>query len=221
MNIKERIFEAKVKKSREVIRKALDKWHPNVGVVWSTDEESTLCLHLTRQFKSDIPVLFSDTTVHFPETYQFRDSIAEEWKLNLINMKPDTTYEEVKGESERCCHHLKTLPALKAIKSLRLEAVIVGIRWSERPAEAAETYFSKREDPPHWRVHPLLHWNEEDVWRFTKANNLPHNPLYDKGYGSFDCQPCTKPTAPEAAERAEKDRDKEEIMRRLRNLGYW
>jgi len=213
------LFELKIKKSLGIIEQAINKWYPKMGVVWSTGKDSMVMLFLARQLKPDVKVLFGDTGVHFQETYDFRDRITEEWNLNIINMVPDVEYEEVKGNRERCCHNLKTLPALKTIRELGLKAVLVGIRWSEHPVRSQEDYFSKRKN--HFRVHPMLHWTEKEIWRFIKSHNIPYNPLYDKGFRSIGCAPCTIPASPEAEERAGRARDKEEIMKRLRALGYW
>ena len=214
------VEEWKVRRSLEVIQKAFDRFD-RIGVAWSTGKDSTVNLVLVRSFDPDIPVLFGDTTQHFPETYAHRDRIAREWKLNLINVVPSVSYEEVKGDRERCCHALKTVPLLRKIEELGLEALIVGIRWSEHPARANEVYFSERQNPHHYRVHPLLHWTEEDIWSFTRAHKLPYNPLYDKGFRSIGCAPCTKPAPPGAPERAGRAQDKERIMERLRALGYY
>jgi phosphoadenosine phosphosulfate reductase len=67
----------------------------------------------------------------------------------------------------------------------------------------------------------LLHWSESDVWRYLKERNIPVNPLYAKGYRSLGCEPCIKPTPKDGAERSGRSQDKEEIMARLRALGYW
>lgn len=93
----------------------------------------------------------------------------------------------------------------------------------------------------HVRVHPLLHWAEEDVWRYVLKENLPVNPLYfsknGKRYRSLGCMPCTEPFESNAStvdeiyqevkstmgmEREGRAQDKEEAyaMERLRSLGY-
>jgi len=93
----------------------------------------------------------------------------------------------------------------------------------------------------HVRVHPILHWTELDVWKYTKTKNLPINPLYfskkGKRYRSLGCMPCTtsiESTAsnvdeiieelrttkiPERAGRSQ-DKEREDTMRKLRALGY-
>lgn len=99
----------------------------------------------------------------------------------------------------------------------------------------------------HVRVHPLLHWGEEQVWRYIKDRNIPFNPLYradycKKAYGwenkrmrSLGCQPCTFPVDSTAStideiieelrttdveERSGRLNTKEERMNKLRALGY-
>ena len=102
-----------------------------------------------------------------------------------------------------------------------------------------QTDFGK--DCHHVRIHPILHFDEIEVWKYVKDRNLPVNPLYfavnDKRYRSLGCLPCTKPvdsmasnideiiaeleitTIPERAGRSQ-DKDAEQVMRKLRSLGY-
>jgi sulfate adenylyltransferase subunit 2 len=97
------------------------------------------------------------------------------------------------------------------------------------------------EDCHHVRRHPILDWDELDVWNYIKARNLPVNPLYfsknGKRYRSLGCYPCTTPVESKAssideiieelkttkiAERSGRSQDKEaeEVMRKLRAMGY-
>ena len=99
------------------------------------------------------------------------------------------------------------------------------------------TYFGK--DVDHVRVHPLLHWNEIEIWRYIKQENLPINPLYfavnGERYRSLGCECCTTPVKSNAknvdeiieelktngvCERSGRAQDKEEIIEQLRALGY-
>lgn len=97
------------------------------------------------------------------------------------------------------------------------------------------------EDVHHVRRHPILHWSEIDVWRYIEERNIPVNPLYfsssGKRYRSLGCYPCTFPVESKAStiqeiideleitkirERSGRAQDKEaeQIMRKLRALGY-
>ena len=41
------------------------------------------------------------------------------------------------------------------------------------------------------KINPLAAWTADDIWKYIRANNVPYNPLYDKGYVSLGCRPCT------------------------------
>ena len=45
-------------------------------------------------------------------------------------------------------------------------------------------------------MNPLADWTEEEVWDYLRANNVPGNTLYDEGYGTIGCDPCTRPVQP-------------------------
>ena len=44
------------------------------------------------------------------------------------------------------------------------------------------------------KLNPLAEWTEEEVWDYVREHDLPYNALYDKGYTSIGCAPCTRPT---------------------------
>lgn len=126
-------------------------------------------------------------------------------------------------------HLLKTVPMNEAIRHTPYDAVYTGIRWDENDARARERFISVREDPPHVRVHPVLHFTEREVWMETFQRGLPVHPLYEKGFRSLDGKYDSTKVADVPAweqdfeahpERAGRAQDKEEIMEKLRELGY-
>ena len=52
------------------------------------------------------------------------------------------------------------------------------------------------------KVNPLATWTREQVWKYVLDNGIPYNPLYDKGYTSIGCEPCTRPVEAGEDERA-------------------
>ena len=217
-------LEEKEKESRKLLKEAIEKFGmEKVAVAWSGGKDSTTVLHLIRQeFKKVIiPVVFIDTSVKFKEIYSFRDKIAKEWNLNLIIVRNEKALKTIKiaQNKEECCYLLKTIPLREAITSHGWQALITAVRWDEQEARKNETYFSRRETPPHTRIHPILHFRELDIWAYIRKYNIPYCELYHKGYRSLGCKPCTKIGA--EAERAGRDKNKEEIMQRLRGMGYF
>ena len=217
-------LEEKEKEGRKLLKEAIEKFGmEKVAVAWSGGKDSTTVLHLIRQeFKKVIiPVVFIDTSVKFKEIYSFRDKLAKEWNLNLIIVKNEEALKTIKiaQNKEECCYLLKTIPLREAITSHGWQALITAVRWDEQEARKNETYFSPRENPPHTRIHPILHFRELDIWAYIRKYNIPYCELYHKGYRSLGCKPCTKIGA--EAERAGRDKNKEEIMQRLRGMGYF
>jgi phosphoadenosine phosphosulfate reductase len=126
-------------------------------------------------------------------------------------------------------HLMKTVAMNMFIEERGIQAVMTGIRWDEQEARRDEVYFSPRNDPPHMRVHPILHFREREVWQVLRSNRVPVNELYAKGYRSLGAKATTQPVSDKPAweqdfdavpERAGRAQDKEGIMKRLRDLGY-
>src|SRR5690606_41855756 len=42
-------------------------------------------------------------------------------------------------------------------------------------------------------ISPLADWTYEEVWDYIRAYDVPYHPLYDQGYTSIGCAPCTRP----------------------------
>ncbi|CAD7770753.1 MAG: Phosphoadenosine phosphosulfate reductase [Candidatus Methanoperedenaceae archaeon GB50] len=218
-------LEQREAESRKIIKEAIEKHQGKIATAWSGGKDSTTVLHLIKQEfgKVIIPVVFIDTSVKFPEIYAFRDKLAKEWNLNLIIIKNENALKEIEiaKDKKECCYLLKTLPLRQIIEKNGWQALITAVRWDEQEARKNEVYISPRENPPHLRIHPILHFREIDIWSYIKKYNVPYCELYHKGYRSLGCIPCTQLGSAEGPERSGRDQSKEEIMQRLRDLGYF
>ncbi len=126
-------------------------------------------------------------------------------------------------------HLLKTVPMKRAFRKHSFDSAFIAIRWDENPARATEVFISERKDPRHVRVHPILPFSERNIWDYVQKEDLPINPLYSRGYRSYDGVsdassledvPAWEQDLEGTPERAGRARDKEQYMRRLRELGY-
>jgi phosphoadenosine phosphosulfate reductase len=156
-------------------------------------------------------------------------------KLNLDNRNElkrlgyDQKTFRFEAESFIGNHLMKTVPLNSYIVSRHVQAVITGIRRDENPARANESYFSSRSNPPHTRVHPILHLTESDVWKAIHDRQIPYVSLYRQGYRSLGARsttrkmadiPAWKQNLAQTKERGGRRQDKEQVMEKLRQLGY-
>lgn len=222
-------LEEKIKKAHQVIKKAHKEYPKNKTVVaWTGGKDSTVLLHLIQTaFKGTIPfpVMFNDSTMEFKEVYDFVKKLTKDWNLNLtiIPHSKEELDEFHKTKDKARQKELSRIMKVTAINTFvdakKIKAFFAGIRWDEHEARSKETYFSKRST--HMRVHPILDFTEKDIWDYIKKFNVPYVNLYDKGYRSLGEKPFTKKAKPGEGERSGREQAKENLMERLRSLGYW
>lgn len=159
----------------------------------SFQAECVALVHLVRQVKPDIPVLFLDTVHHFPETYTYRDELAERWGLNLVNLRAEEPSPGLwQQDTHACCARHKVGPLFAALE--RHDVWFTGLRREQSPSRAnlAEAEpFRLPTGTTIRKVSPLASWTTRDVWAYARAHDIPLLPLYDAGYTSIGCEPCT------------------------------
>ncbi len=172
----------------------------DVCLTCSFQAEDVLLLKLAMEMRPEIPTLFLDTGYHFAETYAYRDQIAEEWGVKLINLLPAKTVAEQEAEfgvlyqtaPDRCCGMRKVEPLFRAVAQYKVW--ITGLR-----REQAKTRATLEEVAPFTlpggeqvlKLSPLADWTTKDVWYACQHFGIPLLALYDKGYSSIGCEPCT------------------------------
>lgn len=177
----------------------------HIAMLWSVGKDSNALLWLARKaFFGTVPfpVVQLDTGMELPEVYEFRDRLTQEWGLDLriVPCPPEDQIDPSLPPATRAA--ARKTQGLKALLATeKYEGIIVGIRRDEQAMRAKERVFSPRQEngawdfrnqpaeirdlyntkiPPgcHMRIHPLLHWTEVDIWKYTKRENLPIVPLY-------------------------------------------
>jgi phosphoadenosine phosphosulfate reductase len=154
-----------------------------------------------------IGIFTLDTGRLHGDTLQVIDAVWARYRCAITVSRPDpaATHEyasrygrdafyESRPLRQRCCAIRKVEPLRRALAGKR--AWITGLRRgqsAERGALPAQAF-----DPVHGieKFNPLADWSEDEVWRYIRANDVPYNALYDQGYRSIGCAPCSRPVAP-------------------------
>ena len=172
----------------------------DVCLTCSFQAEDVLLAKLAIEFNPNIPILFLDTGYHFKETYAYRDRIVSEWQLNLINLLPEKSVAEQEAEHgflyqsapDQCCKLRKVEPLFKAVAGYRVW--ITGLRREQAKSRAAleeSAMFTLPGGKQVLKLAPLAAWTTRDVWYACEELSIPLLSLYERGYSSIGCEPCT------------------------------
>lgn len=194
----------------EIIRWAVEEFSPNLAMTSSFQTESVVLLHMISKINPGIKILFLETGWHFPETLAFKNQIISQLGLtHVIDLKADPKKREAfnlkhhnkpyETDPDQCCQINKVEPLDEALKGLN--AWISGIRRSQSKTRK-EIKIVEEYEGGIFKVNPLANVTSGDIWWYLKEHNLPEHPLFDKGYLSIGCWPCTRPAQPGDDERS-------------------
>jgi phosphoadenosine phosphosulfate reductase len=198
---------------REILSWALEtSGVQRIAVASAFQSEGTVVMHLATRLRPDIPILFLETGYQFAETLAFKQQLTDRLGLNVVDLYGEYTVERQTAEfgphlyerdPEMCCELNKVRPMIEALRHYDLW--VTALRRDSSPTRANAAFVEQYEiEPDRWmvKVNPMATWSHQDVWRYLKEHDLPHNPLYDLGYSSIGCAPCTRMRLPGEPERA-------------------
>ena len=166
----------------------------------SFQTEDMVALHMLRKHLPNVPVIFLETGYHFKEVIAYRDRMAAEWNLNLINALPKTTLKEHEAQHgllyivqpTECCAIRKVEPLKRSLEPYSWW--FTGLRREQSPTRAG---LKKVEDhilPTGKRmkkISALADWDWDRVQAYATEHRIPRLSLYELGYTSIGCEPCT------------------------------
>jgi phosphoadenosine phosphosulfate reductase len=169
-------------------------------VTCSFQAECVALVHMLIARRPRIPVLFLDTGYHFKQTMEYRDRIARDWSLNLVNLTPALTVEMqesqfgllYQSQPDRCCQIRKVEPLFAELENY--DTWFAGLRREQSKSRAnllVDDIFTLPTGQRLRKVSPLADWPAQSVSSYLNEHQIPLLPLYDEGYSSIGCQPCT------------------------------
>lgn len=164
------------------------------AVTCSFQAECVVLVHMLRELKPDIPVIFLDTYHHFAETLAYRDAIVAAWDLNLVVVgATEPAPGEWRGSTDACCRRHKVGPLFDALETY--DTWFTGLRREQSPSRAELESVARFRLPSGRsvdKISPLAAWTSRDVELYTLVHEIPMLPLYARGYTSIGCEPCTR-----------------------------
>ncbi len=187
---------------------------PRLVIVASFQAESSVLIDMASRFKQDVTVLTLDTGRLPQQTYDMIDRVRARYGIEIQVVSPDATdLQAMVGshgtnlflksvEMRRlCCEVRKSRPLARALAGY--DAWITGVRREQAPTRSQTAVVAA--DPEHeglTKIAPLASWSKDQVWSYIRDNDLPYHSLYDAGYTSIGCAPCTRATTAGEDERA-------------------
>jgi phosphoadenosine phosphosulfate reductase len=187
----------------EIVRWTLEESGlEQVAIASAFQAEGTVVIHLATRIRPRVPILFLETGFQFAETLAFKQRLVDALDLNVVELVGEYSNERQEVEfgprlferdPELCCEINKVRPMFEALRGL--DAWITSVRRDSSPTRARTPIVERYElEPGHEivKVNPMATWSRQQVWSYLKEHDLPHNPLYDLGYSSIGCAPCTR-----------------------------
>ena len=162
-----------------------------------------LLAHLASTAVPGVKVVFLDTGYHFAETIGTRDWIAGTLPITLVNVTAPQTVAEQDAElgeklhdrdPDLCCSLRKVQPLATSLAGYA--AWGSGVRRDESPTRAGTKLVDWDAKRGMVKVNPMAAWTQDVVDDYIVEHQVPVNPLFELGYGSIGCEPCTRPVAP-------------------------
>ena len=180
---------------------------PRVVIVASFQAESSVLIEMASQIRGDMNVLTLDTGRLPQATYDMIDSVRDRYGIEVDVVSPDAgeiadmvrvhgvnLFYQSPDFRRLCCDVRKSRPLARALTGY--DAWITGVRRQQATTRAATAVVAS--DVEHeglTKIAPLATWTKDQVWAYIRERNLPYHPLYERGYTSIGCEPCTRATS--------------------------
>lgn len=193
---------------QDVLRWAIARFGDRLAVVTSFQAEGMVLLDMAWRIDPAIRVVTVDTGRLHQETYDLIDRVRERYQIPIAVSSPDAAalepFVQAHGVNPfyrsvdhrfRCCEIRKVEPLARALAGF--DAWVSGRRRGQTATRRAMRKVEiDHAHPGLIKLNPLADWTDEQVWAYTRAHDVPYNALYDQGYTSIGCAPCTRPTRP-------------------------
>ncbi len=191
----------------EILRWAIDTFSPDIALASSFGAEDVLLIDLLSRVAPGVRVFTLDTGRLPEETYDLMDRIRNRYGIAIDSYFPDReavqrlerekgfySFRESIENRKECCSIRKVEPLRRALGGL--QAWMTGLRRDQAVTRTETGAVEWDEANGLVKVNPLVEWNNEQVWDYIRAHDVPYNSLHDRDYPSIGCAPCTRAVQP-------------------------
>lgn len=223
------------KSAEECVRYILDVLgKEKVILASSMSIEDQVLTDILLKINPEARIFFLDTGRHFQKTYDLMEETMKRYKFNyevyapdageletvLSKYGPNFFYESIELR-KKCCEIRKVNPLKRVLSTV--DAWICGLRREQSLTRQEIEIFEWDSSHSIYKINPITFWTEDMVWEYIKKYNVPYNPLYNDGFLSIGCQPCTRAVKPGEDVRSGRwwweDPDKKECGLHIRTEG--
>lgn len=192
-----------------ILQWAAERFAPRLVMTSNFGAEGIVLLDHLMRVAPRTPIVYLNTGFQFKATDELKETLQARYDLNLIEAKAELSVEEqaaIHGDrlyernSDLCCGIRKVEPLQQALQGY--SAWIAALRRDQSPTRAKIRIVEWNMRNAMIKLHPLAGWTRARVWEYILKHRLPYNRLYDEGYASIGCQPCTRRVAVDAHERS-------------------
>ena len=182
------------------LRWAVAEFGQQVALATGFGPEGCVLVSMLSAINPGTRIFYLDTDLLFPETYALRDQLEARYgvrferratTLSLSDQAAKYGERLWEREPNLCCRLRKVEPLRQMLDGLG--AWVTAIRRDQSETRAGARVVERDAKFGLIKINPLVAWSVRDVWSYIVTNDVPYNPLHDRGYPSIGCVPCTSP----------------------------
>ena len=179
--------------TKQLLRWAKENFGEKIFMTSAFGINGIVLLDIIKDEIHSIPVYFINTGFHFKETLEVKEHYKKSG-YNVIEIFTEVEQENLREKygHDLCCQVNKVEPMKKILQDKK------GVLWITALSRDQSTNRGKVPiiqllDNGTYKYNPLIAWTLDDIWHYVKTHKLCYNKLYDQGFRSIGCQPCTTP----------------------------
>lgn len=194
--------------AEDVLSWGFSVFGPRIGICISLQATGMVIVDMASRLAGpDLKVFTIDTGRLPSETHELISKVQTRYGIEIEIISPDDSevdrmvslhgrdlFRDSVSKRRMCCEIRKVRPLRRKLREL--DAWVVGLRRGQ--SETRERVQKVALDQQHagiYKLCPLADWSNEEVWSYIRRHGVPYHDLYDQGYTSIGCAPCTRATS--------------------------